>query len=160
MIVDEAELARWGRRIGESIQGPVFIGLRGPLGSGKSVLARAVAEGAGVSDTMPSPTFNLLFRYEAPGGTRVAHLDLYRLEDPEELWELGWEELGAEGEVVLVEWPERAGDLLPRDRWDIELSLPDPDVSLEGRREDYRRVGVSRHGDPPHLPGFPFSVEP
>lgn len=159
MIVDESDLVRWGRRIGESLQGPAFIGLKGPLGAGKSVLARAVAEGAGVEDTMPSPTFNLLFRYETPDGIRIVHLDLYRLEDPGELWELGWEELGADDEVVLVEWPERAGDLLPEDRWEIELSVPGPEVQLEGRREEYRRVGVSRYGNPPHLPGFPVRVE-
>ncbi|HET9441387.1 MAG TPA: tRNA (adenosine(37)-N6)-threonylcarbamoyltransferase complex ATPase subunit type 1 TsaE, partial [Longimicrobiales bacterium] len=98
---------------------PVVLALRGELGAGKSVLARAVARGAGVSGAMPSPTFNLLFRYETPRGITVSHLDLYRLEDPEEVWELGWRELGESSEIVLIEWPERAEQLLPPVRWDI-----------------------------------------
>lgn len=100
---------------------------------------------------MPSPTFNLLFRYPASGGRRVVHVDLYRLDDPDELWELGWEELGAEGEIVLAEWPERAGELLPADRWEVTLALPGPGDGVEG--EGVRRLRVERHGRPPELPG-------
>ena len=158
MIVDQAELERWGRRIGERVRTPVFLGLRGPLGAGKSVLARAVARGAGVGEAMASPTFNLVFRYDRPGGGPVLHMDLYRLERPDELWELGWEELGGDREIILVEWPERAGDLLPRDRWEIHLTLPEPGDEMDGPRELYRRVSVRRFGRPPHLPGFPVSV--
>ncbi len=124
MRLDERELVRWGERIGASVRTPCFIGLAGALGAGKSVLARAIGAGAGVRSEMPSPTFNLLFRYDGEGGRRVVHLDLYRLSSPDEVWELGWSELGAEDEIVLVEWPERAGDLLHEDRWVIELSVP------------------------------------
>lgn len=152
MILTERELVRWGGRIGVEAEPPVFLGLSGQLGAGKSVLARAVARGAGVETSMPSPTFNLLFRYPARDGIEVVHLDLYRLRDPEELWELGWEELGRGREVVLVEWPERAGDHLPEDRWDVHISAPEPG-SLE------RRVEVHRVGSPPHLPGFPVTLE-
>lgn len=158
MIVDEEELQRWGRKIGTSVATPVFLGLVGPLGAGKSVLARAVARGAGVEESVASPTFNLVFRYSTPSGRVVVHMDLYRLEKPEELWELGWEELGTDDEIVLVEWPERAGELLPSDRWHIDLRIPEPDAELDGPRERYRRVSVSRFGRPPHLPGFPVSV--
>lgn len=158
MILDEKELVRWGRRIGRSVDRPVFIGLRGSLGAGKSVLARAVARGAGVDEKLPSPTFNLVFRYRTSDGGSVVHMDLYRLDDPEELRELGWEELGKPDEVVLVEWPDRAEGHLPPDRWEIELALPDHGTELEGPRELYRRVSVSRHGNPPHLPGFPVAV--
>jgi tRNA threonylcarbamoyladenosine biosynthesis protein TsaE len=152
MILTEEELIQWGRRIGAEVEPPVFLGLRGPLGAGKSVLARAVARGAGITGPLPSPTFNLLFRYEAEGGVEVVHLDLYRLRQPEELWELGWEELGVGREIVLVEWPERASGHLPEDRWDIELSVPRGGPSV-------RVVEVHRVGSPPHLPGFPVSLE-
>lgn len=158
MILDEKEVVRWGRRIGRSVERPVFIGLRGPLGAGKSVLARAIARGAGVEDELPSPTFNLVFRYRTPDGGSVVHMDLYRLESPDELWELGWEDLGAPDEVALVEWPERAGDRLPPDRWEIALDHPEHGTELEGPREIYRRISVSRFGRPPHLPGFPVVV--
>jgi tRNA threonylcarbamoyl adenosine modification protein YjeE len=148
MVLREADLMRWGERIGREVDVPIFLGLRGPLGAGKSVLARAVARGAGVEGPIPSPTFNLLFRYPAARGFSVVHLDLYRVDDPAELWEIGWEELGAPGELILVEWPERAGDMLPADRWDISLRPPDRSAIL-------RAVSASRRGHPPHLPGFP-----
>ena len=165
MILTEQELQAWGQRIGAEVEAPIFIGLRGSLGAGKSVLARAIARGAGVVGAIPSPTFNLLFRYEADGGRVVVHMDLYRLRDPEELWELGWEELGSSGEIVLVEWPECAGDHLPPDRWDIEIARPSdeeeagPGASSEHRPlEMLRRVQVRRIGEPPVLPGFSVRV--
>jgi tRNA threonylcarbamoyl adenosine modification protein YjeE len=150
MILTEGDLVRWGERIGREVAPPLVLGLRGPLGAGKSVLARAVARGAGVEGPLPSPTFNLVFRYEAPT-SEVVHLDLYRIRDPSELRELGWEELGTGAEIVLVEWPERAGDQLPDDRWEIELKVPDGS-------SDRRTVTVHKVGDPPPLPPFPMTV--
>ena len=94
MILREDDLVRWGRAVGAGVDTPVFISLRGALGAGKSVFARAVAVGAGVEGHVPSPTFNLLLRYEGDGGVNVVHMDLYRLDEPSELWELGWESLG------------------------------------------------------------------
>lgn len=152
MILTERELVKWGMTLGREMDVPIFLGLRGQLGAGKSVLARAIARGAGVEGAMPSPTFNLLFRYPAGEGVQVVHMDLYRLRDPEELWELGWEELGQGPEIVLVEWPERAAEHLPGDRWDIHLASPEP-----GSQE--RVVEVHRVGTPPHLPGFPVRLE-
>ena len=144
-LLDEAGVEAWGRRVGAGVQAPVFLCLSGELGAGKSVLARAVARGAGVQGSLPSPTYTLLFRYPAGGDREVVHLDLYRLEDPEELHALGWDELGAPGEIVLVEWPERAGDLLPVHRWEVTLEAPAPGSPL-------RRVGVRRVGRPSVLP--------
>ncbi len=93
---------------------------------------------------MPSPTFNLLFRYETPGGATVSHLDLYRLEDAEEVWELGWRELGEGNEIVLIEWPERAAALLPRRRWDVDIQ--------PGSRADTRIITALAVHEPPPLP--------
>ena len=152
MILTERELVRWGERIGVEVDPPLFLALRGPLGAGKSVLARAVARGAGVEGLLPSPTFNLMFRYE--GATAdVVHVDLYRIRDPEELKELGWEELCAGDEVLLVEWPERAGGRLPVDRWEIEMRTPDGTSEM-------REVMVRRVGSPPSLPSFPMALSP
>ena len=151
MILPEREMARWGFRVGREVEPPVFIGLRGQLGAGKSVLARAVARGAGVEVAIPSPTFNLMFRYRGRN-VEVVHLDLYRLRSPDELWELGWDELGHGPEIVLVEWPERAGERLPPDRWEVSLSAPEPGSLL-------RVVRVAEFGRPPPLPGFPVSAE-
>lgn len=151
MHLVEDDLVRWGQTIGQHVRGPVFLALRGPLGAGKSVLARAIARGAGVTSAVPSPTFNLLFRYPLTGGGELVHMDLYRLADADEVWELGWEELGAEGQITMVEWPERAEDLLPASRWEVRLD-PVPGDAFS------RRISVDRVGAPPDLPAFPLTV--
>lgn len=145
-MVSEPALVAWGERIGREAEPPLFLALRGDLGAGKSTLARAIARGAGVEGAIPSPTFNLLFRYEAARGVEVAHLDLYRLEDPEEVWELGWGELPGAREIVMVEWPERAAVLLPVPRWDIEI--------VEANAGAVRRVTLTPLGDPGGLPAL------
>ena len=148
----EAELSAWGRRIGARVRPPVLIGLDGPIGAGKSVLARAVAEGAGVRGHLPSPTFNLIFRYEGRGGGAVIHADLYRIRSADELAGIGWEDLvGDEGAIVLVEWPGRAGSRLPGERWEVRLAYSDGDGDL-------REVEVRAFGEPPRLPAFPAAV--
>ena len=146
----QSALEAWGADVGRAaasreIPLPLVLALRGPLGAGKSVLARGVARGAGVEGPMPSPTYNLLFTYEGRGGVAVHHLDLYRLEDPDDVWELGWRELGEGDQLVLVEWPERAESLMPSDRWDVTLSF------VEGQ-EGVRRLAVERRGAAPAVP--------
>lgn len=151
-VLSEEALARWGRRIGAEARVPLVVALRGDLGAGKSTLARAVAQGAGVQGDVPSPTFNLVFRYGTPRGVQVHHLDLYRLEHPDEVWELGWSELGAGDDLVLIEWPQRAEGLLPTPRWEVELEEEaDPSV---------RRVRARAVGDPPPLPALPVGGAP
>lgn len=142
MMLTETQLREWGERIGRAVRPPAFLALSGDLGAGKSVLARAIARGAGVTAAMPSPTFNLLFRYET-GNSAVVHIDLYRLERPDQVWDLGWSELGAGLEIVIVEWPERAAGLLPPDRWEIHL---------EHAGETLRRVHWSALGAAAALP--------
>jgi tRNA threonylcarbamoyladenosine biosynthesis protein TsaE len=144
-VLTEEALERWGRRIGAEARTPMVIALRGDLGAGKSTLARAIARGAGIRGDVPSPTFNLVFRYETPHGVSLHHLDLYRLEDPDEVWELGWADLGADiHDLVVIEWPERAEALLPSPRWEVEIrEAGDPGT---------RRVSARAVGDPPPLP--------
>lgn len=144
--MNQQQLEAWGARIGATAALPLIIALRGPLGAGKSVLARAIARGAGVTEPMPSPTFNLLFQYDAAKRNAVVqHLDLYRLNDPEEVWELGWSELGQDNAIMLIEWPERAEHLLPRDRWDVTLAESPSDSSQ-------RTVTLQQAGAAPALP--------
>lgn len=147
MRLTEAQAAAWGRRVGEGARPPLFVGLTGPVGVGKSVLARAIAAGAGVDGVVPSPTFNLVYRYplpERPAGA-VVHADLYRIRSQEELAGIGWEDILAEPAVVLVEWPEHAGDALPADRWEVLLRTLPGEPRLRG-------VEVRRVGDPEPLP--------
>jgi tRNA threonylcarbamoyladenosine biosynthesis protein TsaE len=151
MRLTEPDLVRWGRTIGQEVQPPVVIALQGPLGAGKSVLARAIGRGVGVDVPMPSPTFNLLLRYDLPSGVSVVHLDLYRIAEPQEVWELGWADLGTRPEVVLIEWPEQAGALMPEDYWHVQLAV------TRGNRK-LRDIEVQRVGAPPPLPGFPMTL--
>ena len=82
-----------------------------------------------------------------PRGIRIQHLDLYRLDDPDEVWELGWSELGAPDELVMIELPVRAESLLPEPRWEVEIEeVGDPSV---------RRVAARPVGEPNPLPAFP-----
>ena len=148
--LDQEALEAWGERVGREAGLPLVLCLRGELGAGKSTLARAIARGAGVPGLLPSPTFNLLFRYEgarADGPLEVVHADLYRLRDPDEVWELGWRELGEGRQIVVVEWPERAETLLPAPRWEVTLRTPDG----EPERRDVEARAV---GDAPTLPGL------
>lgn len=147
----EPALVAWGERIGREAGTPLVLALDGDLGAGKSTLARAVARGAGVEGEVPSPTFNLVFRYEPRPGRVVQHLDLYRLERQDDVWELGWSELGAPGELVLIEWAENVEPILPAPRWSVVLE--------EAERPDRRRVTAVPVGDPPPLPPFPTGEE-
>jgi len=132
-------------RVGADVERPAWFALHGDLGAGKSVLARAIARGAGVTAPMPSPTFNLVFQYEDRNGTLIWHLDLYRLTGEEDVVELGWWDLGADDEIVLVEWPERAASLHPADRWDLFLDdHPDDDL--------LRLLTAWPRGNPPPIP--------
>lgn len=106
--------------------------LSGDLGAGKSVFARAFINALpGPLEEVPSPTFTLVQTYQR-GPQEVWHFDLYRLESPEEAWELGFEEALAEG-ISLVEWPERLGGELPSSRLEIEIRYKSSQDSREAR---------------------------
>lgn len=110
------------------------LALSGDLGMGKTEFARGfVRARAGAEIEVPSPTFTLVQTYDLPGG-EIWHFDLYRLADPEEIWELGWE-AAREGAIALIEWPERLGPYLPVDRLAIDFA--------QGPGETARRVALS-----------------
>ncbi|GHU02390.1 hypothetical protein FACS1894186_6970 [Alphaproteobacteria bacterium] len=110
---------------------PAVVALRGELGAGKSVFARAFVRYFLPEADVPSPTFTLVQPYQPPDGALpVWHFDLYRLKSPEELVELGWDE--ALRGIVLVEWPERAGDFLPDDRIDVDIVVAPDGERLVG----------------------------
>jgi tRNA threonylcarbamoyl adenosine modification protein YjeE len=121
-----------GQRLAAALRGGDVVALHGPLGSGKTELARALIRArAGAAIEVPSPSFTLVQDY-ALAGLVVRHIDLFRLQDAAELVELGLAAPEAD-EVWLVEWPERAGTLLPEDRLDVVLGQgPTPDARIVG----------------------------
>jgi tRNA threonylcarbamoyladenosine biosynthesis protein TsaE len=125
LAMTEQELREWGRRFGRAAHPPLLVTIIGELGAGKTTLVQAICAGYGVTDEVTSPTFALVHEYQAPRSP-VHHLDLYRLERPDQLDEIGWDELVSARAIVLVEWPERAGDRLPAGHVTLSLQhLPD-----------------------------------
>lgn len=112
LVLDVNELREWGRRFGQAAEPPLVVTLSGELGSGKTTLAQAICAGYGVTDAVTSPTYALVHEYSAPASA-VYHIDLYRLESVTQLTNIGWDEIVNGGGLVIVEWPERAGDRLP-----------------------------------------------
>ncbi len=119
--MSESELVTWGERIGATARPPLWIALSGPLGAGKSVLARAVCRGAGVTGHIPSPSFTLVQSYDSPRGFAVHHIDLFRLRPGDPIEPLGWDDLVDGAGLVLLEWAERAAGLQPANRWEVEI---------------------------------------
>ena len=119
VLADEVATAAFGAALAHRARPGDVLTLAGPLGAGKTSLARAFIAALGVRDEVPSPTFALVQTYEAASGM-VWHFDLYRLASADEVHELGLDEALVDG-IVLIEWPERLGALLPRERLDIAL---------------------------------------
>ena len=123
-LPDAAATEALGRALAPRLAAGDLLLLEGDLGAGKTTLARTLIHAlpgppGSDSEAVPSPTFTLVQLYERDAGT-VWHFDLYRLRDPEEVWELGWEEALAGG-IVLLEWPARLGRLLPAAALSITL---------------------------------------
>jgi len=131
----EQELVHWGEELGRAITAPLLVTLTGELGVGKTTLVKAISLGYGVREEITSPTYALVHEYRAPKSA-VFHIDLYRLDSPEQLTNLGWDEIVSSRSLVLVEWPERAGARLPEDHLPIDLDYvpgdPDRRILLAG----------------------------
>jgi tRNA threonylcarbamoyladenosine biosynthesis protein TsaE len=122
-LPDLAATGRLGAALARRLAVGDVVALHGDLGAGKTELARAIIRtAAGEAElTVPSPTFTLAETYDTALGP-IWHFDLYRLDSPEQVWELGLEEALAGG-ISLIEWPERIGALLPAKRLDVTLTI-------------------------------------
>lgn len=118
---DEAEMLAFGAKVGQALRLGDTIALSGGLGAGKTTFVRGLVQAVHPQETVPSPTYTLVQTYELPE-YELWHCDLYRLDHPDEAYELGL--IDAMGEVVcLLEWPDRLGDLLPKDSLQIDISF-------------------------------------
>ena len=119
-IASETALADLAARLAARLRRGDTVALSGELGAGKTTLARGVLRALGWGGEVPSPTYTLVQVYEPPGVTLpVWHVDLYRLDDPDEADALGLFETEA---ALLIEWPERLGDRLPADALRLHLA--------------------------------------
>lgn len=120
-LPDQAATERLGRAVAARLRPGEAVCLSGPLGAGKSTLARALVRAVTTDDEeVPSPTFTLVQTYDGPGFP-IAHFDLYRLKSADEAYEIGLDEALETG-AALIEWPERLGQALPPDRLAIHLA--------------------------------------
>ena len=116
------ETLELGKALGQSLVGGLTIGLSGPLGAGKTQLVKGIALGNGLKDdrNVTSPTFTLIHEY--PGRLLLYHLDAWRLNGPEALQALGFDELTNESSAVIVEWADRVAGVIPDARLWIEIA--------------------------------------
>jgi tRNA threonylcarbamoyladenosine biosynthesis protein TsaE len=115
------ETREFGRALGEALGPGSFVGFEGQLGSGKTVTIQGVVEGLGYDGYVTSPSFIIANEYA--GRFPILHVDLYRIVDSRELEDIGYRELFFGEGVALVEWPDRAPELLPPDRLRIRIGI-------------------------------------
>lgn len=136
-----------GREIAGHLRAPVLVLLRGDLGAGKTTLTKGIISGLGAAreEDVTSPTFNLIHEFRVPDGaesqpqtgrrgTKIYHVDLYRVENFKDLESLGLEDALSERAIVIVEWPEH---------FSFRTDWPTVEIQLEHAGEDARRIVIS-----------------
>lgn len=135
-VVDEQAVADLASEFAANVSVPLVIYLQGDLGAGKTTFARAYIHALGFKGYVKSPSYGLLETYRA-GGQDILHLDLYRIEDPEELEYLALRDLYGDNTVLMVEWPDRGKN-----------HLPAPDLVLDfGEKDETRFVNCRPFSD-------------
>jgi tRNA threonylcarbamoyladenosine biosynthesis protein TsaE len=106
------------------------VAFSGEMGAGKTTFIQSLCKALGVPGEVSSPTFALVNEYFTADGESLFHFDLYRIEDPDELFDLGYEEYFFSGKKCFIEWPEKAGHLIPEDALMVRI-----EVKADGARE-------------------------
>jgi len=136
-----AESRALGRALGERLGPGSLVALVGDLGAGKTVLVQGIARGAGYDGCVSSPSFVIMNEYE--GRLPIYHVDLYRISDPNSLYDLGYREVFWSEGVTLVEWADRALEFLPETRLDLAIEFAGPTsrvLRAVARGEEISRV--------------------
>ena len=132
------ETQKFAEEFGKNIQAGDIITLTGDLGAGKTTFTQGFAKGLGITNRIISPTFIISRKYEIKRKSQTIkifyHIDLYRMVSEKDLHSIGLEEiLGDKNTVVVIEWPEKMGSLLPKKRWNI---------TIESMRENERKITI------------------
>ena len=122
ITANREETVHLGIKLGRVLKNNSVVCITGDLGAGKTVISSGIAEGLGVETEgyITSPTFTLVNEYE--GRLPLFHFDVYRVHDPDELYEIGFSEYFNRGGVVLIEWANLIEEILPKDRIDIVIN--------------------------------------
>lgn len=131
------ETKEFGIRLGEFLQKGDILCLNGELGAGKTTMTKSIGLGLGVEDYITSPTFALINQYS--GRLPVYHFDVYRLENADELYDLGFDEYFYGNGVCIIEWADKIERMLPRERIVIDIE--------NGEREGQRLLRISGFGN-------------
>lgn len=139
-IAGEEAMRNLGTVIAQQLGPGDIVLLHGDLGAGKTTLAQGIAAGLGIPGPVQSPTFTLRAEYPARSAAgdemTLHHLDLYRLTDPNELGDIGWDELiTSDQDIAIVEWPERAGSWLPERYLLVSIAYAGVDARTVAVRE-------------------------
>ena len=131
----EAETETIGEKFAQGLAGGTVVAMYGDLGAGKTAFVRGMARGMGLSCRVSSPTFTIVNEYQ--GKPALFHFDMYRLEGPEDLFDIGWEDYLDRGGVCAVEWSERVEEALPEDAVTVAIArCPDHEnwrvITVEG----------------------------
>jgi len=133
-IASEKETEQIGEAIGQAAEAGTVVALIGDLGTGKTTLTKSIAKGLGVTETVTSPTFNIIREYKS-GRIPLYHFDVYRIGDPDEMFELGYEEYFYGDGICVVEWADIIEELLPEDAVIIRIERGADEEEREYRIE-------------------------
>ena len=121
-LADEAATLEAGRKFAKKLRSGLTVYLHGDLGAGKTTFVRGVLQGLGFAGKVKSPTYTLVEPYVV-SGFNIYHFDLYRFNDEDEWEAAGFREYFNDESICLVEWPEKAGNLLPKPDFDIKIDI-------------------------------------
>ena len=120
IMKDEKEVRAFGNELGRTLPAGSILALTGDLGTGKTTLTKAIAEGLGVKEVITSPTFNIVKQYES-GRLPLYHFDVYRISDADEMYELGYEEYFFGDGICVIEWADLIEDIIPQEAVRISI---------------------------------------
>lgn len=126
IVQNEQQTVDLAKKIADQLSAGNVLAFYGELGAGKTFLCRQIIQSL-LQDkvNVASPTFNLLQTYKAEGKFTIYHYDLYRLKDPSEIFEIGFEEAMDDSNICLIEWPEIINSFLPKDVIKVNVSIID-----------------------------------
>jgi tRNA threonylcarbamoyladenosine biosynthesis protein TsaE len=142
----ESATIRLGEQFASQVRCGDVVALEGDLGAGKTEFVKGVCRFFAVTDLVTSPTFSIINQYDgtAPDGQvlKIYHVDLYRIDSPEELAEVGFDDMVfAHDAIKLIEWPEKAAHLMPARRWTVR-------ISADAENDDLRTIEITAPDHP------------